>query len=378
MNPHSPKRILFVITKSNWGGAQMYVYDLAYASRKAGHSVAVAVGGTGELVTRLKSIGVTVYPTDGLARDFGLSREVRALLSLRKTILDFKPDVIHLNSSKVGVLGGVIARLTRVPKIIFTAHGWPFFEDRSPLWKFVAWTGSQLTVCLAHQVICVSQNDLTQTNFRYGTQKLKKIYNGVTLPILLPRSITESTFFNPTLIALHRDSLRLVTIGELHPNKNHLLLLQALVTLKKTHPEKTFLLTIIGSGELERDLRDFVSTHHLTNDVVFAGFVNEPFEYLQGFDVLVFPSKKEGLPYTLLFSAQLGIPIIASRVGGIPEILGDVPSSILINPNSREEMTDALLLMHTRHLGRHEDHSTLLLPAFQKETMVEKTLAYYE
>ena len=126
------KKILFVITKSNWGGAQKYVYDLANELHRpnAEFEVAVAFGQEGQLAGKLREAGITTHPIRSLQRDVSVIADIKSFFELLRLFKTQKPDIAHLNSSKVGGLGALAARVAGVPKIIFTVHGWPFWETR--------------------------------------------------------------------------------------------------------------------------------------------------------------------------------------------------------------------------------------------------------
>src|SRR3989338_8344245 len=124
-------RILYVITKANWGGAQKYVYDLATAAQAAGHDVAAAYGEPGLLTERLGTAGVRTMAIQALGRDVRLLRDLEAYRELRDLFMRERPDVVHVNSSKAGFTGALAARRAKVPRTIFTAHGWAFTEARS-------------------------------------------------------------------------------------------------------------------------------------------------------------------------------------------------------------------------------------------------------
>jgi len=150
------KKVLFLITKSNWGGAQRYVYDLATHLDQTKFEPVVALGGDGELVTLLDHAGVRVIRINSLTRDISLKKEKEFASELYKIIRIEKPDILHVNSSKAGGVGTALGRILRVPRIIFTAHGWAFNEER-PWWqrmviKFLHW----VTVLLSHRTIAVS------------------------------------------------------------------------------------------------------------------------------------------------------------------------------------------------------------------------------
>ena len=151
------KKILYLITKSNWGGAQRYVFDLATSLNKEEYDVVVALGGTGRLVDELKNKKVRVIQLKSLERDISIFKEIKSAIELFKIIKSEKPNILHINSSKAGGLGALIGRILGVPKIIFTAHGWAFNEDRPWRQKISIKTLHWLTILLSHTTITVSE-----------------------------------------------------------------------------------------------------------------------------------------------------------------------------------------------------------------------------
>ena len=124
------KKILYVITKSNWGGAQSYVYTLATAAKDAGADVAVAFGGTGgagattgRLELELQKVGIRTVFVKSFMRDISFFKEFRVLGELVRIFKTERPDIVHLNSSKAGGIGALAARLAGVGRIVFTSHG---------------------------------------------------------------------------------------------------------------------------------------------------------------------------------------------------------------------------------------------------------------
>ena len=126
-------KILYGITKSNFGGAQRYVFDMATEAKSAGHDVAVICGGEGTLVKKLRAAHIRVITLPHLKRDISLVDEFRSFHFIFRTLVKENPDVFHTNSSKMGGLGNLAARLAGIRKIIFTGHGWAFNEPR-PEW----------------------------------------------------------------------------------------------------------------------------------------------------------------------------------------------------------------------------------------------------
>lgn len=339
--PTSAKKVLYVITKSNFGGAQRYVYELATALQTDGHQVVVASGGTGELTKRLEAAGVKTYTVAGLGRDIKALADIKAFFSLLSIMRSFRPEVVHLNSGKAGLLGAVAARFTSIPKIVFTAHGWSFLEPRTRLWKTLTWIGSYITALCAHQVILVSDNDLKHTRMPGVQKKSTVIHTAVVDFPRLSREAARLALFSEEEISAHLHDLWLITNAELNHNKNHTTAIDAVAEFNSTHSTKIFY-TIIGEGESLSSLREQVDLRGQNEYVQFKGYQSDARQYLLAFDIFLLPSKKEGLPYALLEAGVAGLPVIASNVGGIPEIIEDQVSGYLINPDNHVSITDAL------------------------------------
>src|SRR4051812_14312990 len=120
MEQNTKKKILFVITKSNWGGAQKYVYDLASSLPKDSYESVVVFGGEGPLATRLQEAGIRTISVKSLQRDVNIFGDIKSLFELLSIFKREKADVVHVNSSKVGGLGAFAARCAGIPRIIFT------------------------------------------------------------------------------------------------------------------------------------------------------------------------------------------------------------------------------------------------------------------
>ena len=339
--PQNHKKILYIITKSNFGGAQKYVYELATEMRKLDYEVAVACGGNGELVEKLHQANIKTYEVNGFQRDISIFKEIKAFFSLIRIIHNFQPDIVHLNSAKAGGLGALTSRLLRVPKIIFTVHGWSFLEPRPRLWKILAWLGSYFTCLLAHKIITVSQHDFRHTNMPGVQKKLTTIHTAIASYPLLPREEAREKLIGKTLTDQHLSNLWLVTIAELNNNKNHVTAIDAVAEYNSSHANKIFY-TLIGSGELQNSLKEQVNLRGMTDYVLFLDYVENAKQYLLAFDIFLLPSKKEGLPYVLLEAGLAGLPCIASRDGGIPEVISDQESGLLIDPNNHMSIIEAL------------------------------------
>lgn len=302
-----PSKILYVVTKSNWGGAQRYVFDLAIAAKAQGFDVAVAFGGDGELAKRLHAANLRTISLPALGRDIGIADFV-AYRALSHTIRDERPDVLHLNSSKVGVLGGLAGRAHGIRKIVFTAHGWPFKEMRGTPSRLVIWLGSWLTALCAHVIIAVSDSELALAKSMPGAaKKTVRIYNGIDINMSFSDGNIIRSVFPPGVKITG-------TVGELTHNKNQI----ALIEEAREKPD--MYVAVVGEGELREFLEQKIAAYGLQSRVKLFGFLPAA-DAMKGFDTFALPSTKEGLGYVLLEARAAGLPIVANPVGGTQEAL---------------------------------------------------------
>lgn len=219
-----------------------------------------------------------------------------------------KPDVVHLNSSKAAGVGALAARFAGVPRIIFTAHGWPFWEHRNSVSRGLIYLFSWLTALLSHTIIVVSDYDLkVAQKMPLVRHKTVRIYNGIDLNSPLgPADVVRQSFPKGVRIT--------GTIGELTKNKNQIALIE------QAKNDSNMYVAIVGDGEDRLYLKKKIEEYGLDTRVKLFGFMLAS-GVLRGFDVFALPSLKEGLPYVLLEAKAAGLPIVATRVGGVGEIL---------------------------------------------------------
>jgi hypothetical protein len=188
METHNQKKVLFLITKSNWGGAQRYVYDLATALNRNEFEPVVALGGNGTLVDMLHHAGIRTIAIKSLVRDVDAKQELALARELYSIFRTEKPDVLHLNSSKAGAMGAFVGRLARVRRIIFTAHGWAFNEDR-PFWqRLIIKAIHYATVVLSHHTIAVSSGMMREMNWPGVQTKMSVINPGRSIGVMFTKA----------------------------------------------------------------------------------------------------------------------------------------------------------------------------------------------
>lgn len=380
----SAPKITYAITKDNWGGAQAYVYTLACAAEDQGALVSVLLGSSDRvhsstsLSARLSEAAIPVTSLSHIRRDIGIISEWRAFIELLETLKSNRPEVLHLNSAKMGILGALAGRIAGVPQIVFTAHGWSHRESRNLVWKAIVWLASWLTVFLSHKVIVVSKCDLRTAPAIFLTRKLVHIYNGTPAFTYKPRSEARE-YLQEKAPGLSEFSVWIVMNAELHRNKGIDIALRSLKEITRTH--LSVALVLQGAGEELDSLTKLAKDLGVADRVFFLGFIQDARANLAAADIFLMPSRKEGLPLALLEAAHLSIPSIASAVGGIPEIITHGEGGLLVSPEDTTSLTRAITQYLTnpdnaKKLGTKLHEHTAR--TFSQEQMLRETFSVYD
>lgn len=388
-------KVLYIITKSNWGGVQRYVFDMATNVAKNGYEAVVTFGGEGTLKNNLENVGIRTISISNLKRDVNMFSEWKVFFNLLKILKAERPDVVHLNSSKIGGLGALAVRVYNIlpqgkmlrsnkltklkARIIFTAHGWAYKEERSSvsrkMIKFFSW----LTVMLSHATITVSVNDFENAPKLFVKKKIKMIHNGIPEIKFKDKAISRNKIKKYLNTSISSKTLWIGTISELHKNKGLPFAIHAVHNLIRKGYDITFF--IIGDGEELARLNQFIKKLELENNVFLVGHIDEARVLLHAYDIFTLTSLKEGLPYVLLEAGLTGLPIVATNVGGVSDIVENMKSGILVHPKNSLEIERALSFLIDFKKKGTEFGGTLkekIKKDFTLEQMVAKTVAIYE
>ena len=376
----SKKKICLIFTKKVWGGAQKYVYTLAISLPKNQYDVFVVVGQGGILNSKLLGKNIRTYEISDLKRDISIVSEIKSFISLFKILRKEKPDVLHLNSPKAGGLGAVAGRLCLIPKIIQTIHGWTFNEDRKTSAKIIIWFFSYITTLLCHKTIVIAPREEKQGRIMpFIKSKITLIKNGVEPILFKERNLARKELVticgNQMSTESSNNILWIGTISELHKNKGLEYTISAVSKINIP-----FVLFIIGEGEERKNLENLIEKHNLENKVFLVGFLDNANQYLKAFDIFTLTSIKEGLPYTILEAGLASLPVVASSVGGIPDIIENGVNGILVEKTKTEEITKVIQFMIDNPNERRVFGVKLqqkVEKEFSLKQMLEKTIKCY-
>lgn len=367
MSTHKEKlKILYIITKSNWGGAQKHVFDLAKEAKEK-FDVSVAFGGNGLLKQKLDEIGIKNFEITNFQRDISLLKEIKAFFEISKIIKDIKPDVIHLHSSKAVAIGSLAGKISGVKKIIITIHGWAFKEKRGWLKNKIIYFISWLNLILTDKAIMVSNDDLKKAPVFLIKDKNEIVRNGIGDLEMYSKEYSK----NALLPDFKQNCIWIGTIAELHKNKGLEYGIKAITDIKKTNKEdlQKFIWVIISDGEEKNKLQKMIEENNLTENIFLVGQKTDAYKYLKAFDIFMLTSIKEGFPYALLEAGYAGLPVIATDVGDSNAVIKDMETGILIKPGDYKEIAYAI-----RHLIQNPEIIKKLGGAIEEKVKKEFSL----
>jgi glycosyltransferase involved in cell wall biosynthesis len=366
-------KILQVITLgTNIGGAQIHVLDLAISLHKRGHDVHVLTGTFGELNQWLTEAGVSNAHFPSLQRDIRPFNDMRCFFKLRTFIKKSQPDVVAAHSSKAGIIVRLVCFFLNIPNT-FTVHGWSFEANSSKINQRFYFIIEKILGFFSCKLITVAH-----TGYELGIkrrivppEKLVTVYNGV-------RDLGE----NSTKIASNTEGVmsrvEMVMSARFQSQKDHETLIKALIPLKNEY----FHLHLLGDGtETLADIQALVAEHGLSEKVSFIGFTPDVVNYLKQADICILMSHSEGLPLSILEAMSIGLPIIASNVGGISKQVQQGYNGFLVERKDIEDLTEKIkLLMNNPTLRREmgKNSRSLYEKEFQLDKMVDKTLVVYQ
>lgn len=374
-----PKKILFVITKSVWGGAQKYVYDLAINLPEEFLPV-VALGGNGPLAEKLREAGIKIYTIQNFQKAIHPFKDIFAFFELLRLIRNLRPAIIHANSSKAGGIAAAAARMAHIPgtpraAVIFTVHGWGFHESLSVWQLWLRRIASRLTASLTDKIITVSQYDYMAAHKRHIAPPRKLVTIPVGVSDILFRSREDAQQF------LFGESGLTPTVGviaEWTRNKGLDVFIRAWAHVIKNVPQAQACL--VGWGEEERQLKKLAADLGLATSITFKTGVLDAATYLKALDVFVLSSRKEGLPYSILEAGKAGVAVVATWVGGVPEIIQSGETGLLVPPNDSVELArgiETLLINPQKRLVFGSELAKHITARFSERAMLERTYRLY-
>jgi len=316
--------ILVISTNADRAGAPSHVRDLVLSLRDR-YRFVVVFGEDGPIREHLAGAGIETHVASGLRSAISPFKDLRVVGELRARIRQLRPDLIHVHSSKASLVGRIAGMLERVP-VVFTVHGWGFGPGRRRRQSLLVWASERLTRGMVGKYLAVSEADaaLGRRALGLSSDRIQTVPNGV---------VDEPLRASPAL------GRGFVMVARTDVAKDHETAIKAFARIRTS---MTF--TCIGDGTDDPAFIDQARR--------WAGPAAERLELLGGrFDVagqlarhavFVLCSRYEGLPLSILEAMRSGLPVIASRVGGVPELVQDGSTGRLVAAGDPAELAGAM------------------------------------
>lgn len=336
----SGRRVCHLVSGDTWGGLEALVLALARTQHRSGSiEVSLLLLNDGRLAATAREAGLAVWIV--AERGLGLRPLARAVGA---ALNDIRPEVVHSHRYKENLLAFLLAPARKI-RCVVTIHG---FEPPTRI-------GARVRVALRDAVtfrlgyraearFAAVSTDLLD-RYRIRPDAAHVVPNGVAVPdhITRPAVWTERMHTEPPTIGW---------IGRMVPIKALELLIEAFRRLPggESPPQ----LVLIGDGPERGALEQQVANAGLSDRVLFTGFVTDPERWFEGMDLFVLPSHHEGAPIALLDALAHGVPVIASAVGGIPDIIGASGGAVLVRERDAASWASALgnALAHPEEMAR--------------------------
>ena len=323
-------KLFYFITKSENGGAQTVLYELLRIHAQRGDTVMVMAHGQGWLAEKTRTLGFEYRENRSMQKTYNPFILLQALLVYRKVVTAFAPDIISCHSSFSGFIGR-ISIFNKYP-VVYTAHGWGFTNGTSFMRKCIAIAGEWIAAFFCKKIICVSDFDKTIA-IRYHVaphHKIAVIHNGADVSLVKK-------------IARNDQSVVIGFLARFTRPKRQDVLLEAYLKLPQSIRNRTRL-TFIGGGNDQQVFHDRVVCSGMADHISISGELNREYalNLFASSDIAVLISDWEGFPMTIIEALQLGIPVIANRVGGIAEAVDDTVGRLLPAQPDSNALTQAI------------------------------------
>ena len=367
-------KILYVTTGAEFGGAPLHVLQLAEYMLKRGHEVGLVAAPEPRMMQEAKALGVKIFPNPHFVRPVVLWKDLRALWKVSQAVRQFKPDLVSAHSTKAGFAARFSCAIFGVPAI-FTAHGWAFTDGKNLISRYFLALAERLASKVTKKIICVSEHDKESAICLHVApeKKLKVIHNGMEPSLYLNADGSKSRFE----LGLSEDEILITMVARFVPQKDHDTLFKALSFL----PECGFKVALVGGGEREALFRREVEKQGLNGRVMFLGERRDVPQVLAASDIFVLSSNWEGLPRSIIEAMMSGLPVVATRVGGVPELVEDGVTGFLVPPKNPQALAKVLQrLLDDPELRRRMGQAgrEKALREFTLDRMLRETEKVYE
>lgn len=322
--------------------------------------------------------GVKIIAIPSLVRRIDPVNDFRAVYELKKIIQQEKPDIIHTHTSKAGILGRLSARIASVPYIVHTPHGHVFYGHFSRVLSWIFLWLERIFAIFTDRLVALSDGELQDyiDLSVYPPDRIIKIHSGVNIEKFESPEI--NIIDKKRSLGMELNGATIGFVGWLLPIKGPMHLLRAMKYVWQNYNDTN--LIFVGKGGLDVDLRAEALNLNQNGRVKFLGWRENIHEIMSVFDIFVLPSLNEGMGRVLVEAMAAGKPVVASDVGGIPDLVKHDHNGLLVPPGDEKALAEAInkLLDNPEKSKRMGERGRQICGQFSLEAMVAKLDHLYQ
>ncbi|OGB75312.1 hypothetical protein A2810_02405 [candidate division Kazan bacterium RIFCSPHIGHO2_01_FULL_49_10] len=327
--------IFYVIADSSLTGAPRHLLSLVDNLSDKDFALSVILP-QGPLADALKRKKVSTFMVPMRARS-----DTDAVRAIQKLLRKYDPHIMHAHGQRAGLLARLAVRGLPI-KTVYTEHArTPQFHLANPVLDWAHIRAMKMLDSTTHMNIAVSK---AVANFLINNKitrphKVQVIYNGI--ESFEPKHIDKPTLDIINQYGLRKQDIIIGTVGSLNIQKDTATLIKAMERVLKKIPKAR--LVLVGGGPLRRKLEWLAKKLKIDKQVVFTGSLSGVSGILQLFTVFVLPSKSEAFGISILEAMRAGVPVIATKVGGIPEVVTTNKNGLLVDPGNPKQLSAAIM-----------------------------------
>ncbi len=384
------RTVFHIITQFDRGGSALDTYRTALGHDHRRFRVGVVYGRPETMPAReaalidadlreLHQAGVALFEVRTLVREIRPLMDMRTILALWHLLRQERPALVHTHTSKAGAVGRIAAWLARVPVVIHTPHGHVFYGYYGLVMSGLFCLAERLLAKITDRIVTLTERG-AQEHMQYciaGRDKFTTIPSGIVLQTF--KSVQVDSVVKRKELGLPPEGPIVGTVGRLVPVKGHSWLLKSVPRVLAQFPQACF--ALIGEGPLANQLQQLAEELDVSRRVMFLGTRQDVPECLAALDLFVLPSLNEGMGLALIEAMAMGCSIVATRVGGIPDIVEDGTTGLLVPPEDDRALAEAILTLlrdRSRRVAYGEAAKRHIDDRFDIATMVRSIERLYD
>ena len=345
--PKKKIKIAQVITRLDWSGAPEIVEIILSYLDPSDYEMTLIYGNTQHPSEKtkefLKKFKGRIIFLPNLNRDVSLLDDIRSLIALYFIFIREKFDVVHTHTAKAGFIGRISAKLAGTPLVLHTPHGHDFYGYFGTLASRTIILLERFAALFADRITVLTNTEKADM-IKYhicAASKISVVYSGIDFPLFEKLNVNAAKKRSELL--LKPEDLVVGVVGRLESIKGLEYFIASIPIISREVPQAKFL--IVGEGSLGNELAERVKDLNITDKVLFTGWREDIPEILSIIDILVLASLNEAVGRVILEAGAVGKPAVATEVGGVPEIIKNNETGVLIPPMDPAAMAQAVITL---------------------------------